>query len=98
MAGLEAGYDCFKFFPASAAGGTDLLKAFAGPFPSARFCPTGGITRHTLGSYLELPNVLCVGGSWLAPREAIAARDWPLIEALAARAVAAGLARVAASD
>ena len=86
MAGLGLGYHCFKFFPAAAAGGTALLKAFAGPFPQARFCPTGGITQGTLRSYLELPNVLCAGGSWLAPAEALAARDWRRLEALAALA------------
>ena len=86
MAGLALGYHCFKFFPAALSGGTALLKAFAGPFPQARFCPTGGITQDTLRSYLELPNVLCAGGSWLAPAEALAARDWRRIEALAALA------------
>ncbi|MGA7540164.1 MAG: bifunctional 4-hydroxy-2-oxoglutarate aldolase/2-dehydro-3-deoxy-phosphogluconate aldolase [Steroidobacteraceae bacterium] len=88
MAGLAYGYHCFKFFPAAAAGGTAMLKAFAGPFPRARFCPTGGITQESVRSYLELGNVLCVGGSWLSPAEAVAARDWKRIEALAARAAA----------
>jgi 2-dehydro-3-deoxyphosphogluconate aldolase/(4S)-4-hydroxy-2-oxoglutarate aldolase len=88
MLGLIHGYQCFKFFPAAPAGGTALLKALAGPFPQARFCPTGGITPETVGSYLALPNVLCAGGSWLAPPEALAARDWRRIEALAARAAA----------
>ena len=89
MSALAAGYRCCKFFPAAAAGGVAMLKALAGPFPEARFCPTGGITQQTLRSYLELPNVLCVGGSWLAPPEALAARDWGKIEALAAEAAAA---------
>ena len=88
MAGLTLGYRCFKFFPAAAAGGIAMLKAFAGPFPQARFCPTGGLTQDTVGSYLALPNVLCAGGSWLAPAEAVAARDWRRIEALAALAAA----------
>jgi 2-dehydro-3-deoxyphosphogluconate aldolase / (4S)-4-hydroxy-2-oxoglutarate aldolase len=88
MAGLAQGYHCFKFFPAGAAGGTAMLKAFAGPFPQARFCPTGGITQESVKSYLELGNVLCAGGSWLSPAEALAARDWKRIEALAARAAA----------
>ena len=88
MAGLAHGYHCFKFFPAGPAGGTALLKALAGPFPQARFCPTGGITQETVKSYLDLPNVLCAGGSWLSPADALAARDWPRIEALAARAAA----------
>jgi 2-dehydro-3-deoxyphosphogluconate aldolase/(4S)-4-hydroxy-2-oxoglutarate aldolase len=88
MSGLAAGYRCFKFFPAGAAGGIPMLKAFAGPFPDARFCPTGGITQDTVRSYLELPNVLCAGGSWLSPSDALAARDWARIEALASKAAA----------
>jgi 2-dehydro-3-deoxyphosphogluconate aldolase/(4S)-4-hydroxy-2-oxoglutarate aldolase len=94
MSGLAAGYRCFKFFPAGAAGGIPMLKSFAGPFPDARFCPTGGITQDTVRSYLELPNVLCAGGSWLSPGDALAARDWVRIEALAAKAAASrGAAR-----
>ena len=88
MNGLAAGYRCFKFFPAGAAGGIPMLKSFAGPFPEARFCPTGGITQDTVRSYLELPNVLCAGGSWLSPADALATRDWVKIEALAAKAAA----------
>ncbi|MDB6108035.1 MAG: eda [Gammaproteobacteria bacterium] len=88
MSGLAAGFKCFKFFPAGAAGGIAMLKSFAGPFPDARFCPTGGITQDTVRSYLELPNVLCAGGSWLSPADALAARDWRRIEALAAAAAA----------
>jgi 2-dehydro-3-deoxyphosphogluconate aldolase / (4S)-4-hydroxy-2-oxoglutarate aldolase len=88
MSGLEAGYRCFKFFPAGAAGGIPMLKSLAGPFPDAKFCPTGGITQETVGSYLELPNVLCAGGSWLSPADALAVRDWARIEALAAKAAA----------
>ncbi|MDE2261273.1 MAG: bifunctional 4-hydroxy-2-oxoglutarate aldolase/2-dehydro-3-deoxy-phosphogluconate aldolase [Gammaproteobacteria bacterium] len=88
MQGLAAGFHCFKFFPAGPAGGTAMLKAFAGPFPQARFCPTGGITQDTVRSYLDLPNVLCAGGSWLSPADALAARDWKRIEALASRAAA----------
>jgi 2-dehydro-3-deoxyphosphogluconate aldolase/(4S)-4-hydroxy-2-oxoglutarate aldolase len=88
MDGLAFGFRCFKFFPAAAAGGAGTLKAFQGPFPQARFCPTGGITEESVRSYLELPNVLCAGGSWLSPVEALAARDWPRIEALAAKAAA----------
>ena len=86
MSGLAAGYHCFKFFPAGAAGGIPMLKSFAGPFPDARFCPTGGISQDTVGSYLELPNVLCAGGSWLSPADALAVRDWTRIETLAAKA------------
>jgi 2-dehydro-3-deoxyphosphogluconate aldolase/(4S)-4-hydroxy-2-oxoglutarate aldolase len=88
MAGLAAGYRCFKFFPAGAAGGVAMLKSFAGPFPDARFCPTGGISQETVRTYLELPNVLCAGGSWLTPADALAARDWVRIEALASKAAA----------
>ncbi|HUA24772.1 MAG TPA: bifunctional 4-hydroxy-2-oxoglutarate aldolase/2-dehydro-3-deoxy-phosphogluconate aldolase [Steroidobacteraceae bacterium] len=88
MQGMAAGHHCFKFFPAGPAGGTAMLKAFAGPFPQARFCPTGGITQDSVRSYLDLPNVLCAGGSWLSPADALAARDWKRIEALASRAAA----------
>ena len=88
MVGLAAGYECFKFFPAGSSGGVATLKAFAGPFPQARFCPTGGITAETAVSFLALSNVLCVGGSWLMPADAVAARDWKRIEMLAAQAAA----------
>lgn len=66
MRGLDSGFDRFKFFPATAAGGLPALKALAGPFAAARFCPTGGITLDTAGEWLAEPSVLCVGGSWLA--------------------------------
>ena len=88
MAGLAAGYRCFKFFPAGAAGGIPLLNALGGPFPDARFCPTGGISQATVKSYLDLPNVLCAGGSWLTPAEAMKNKDWAQIEMLAAKAAA----------
>jgi 2-dehydro-3-deoxyphosphogluconate aldolase/(4S)-4-hydroxy-2-oxoglutarate aldolase len=88
MSGLASGYRCFKFFPAGAAGGVAMLKSLAGPFPEARFCPTGGISQDTVRSYLQLPNVLCAGGSWLTPPDALAARDWARIQALAAKAAA----------
>lgn len=88
MQGLAAGHHCFKFFPAGPAGGPAMLKALAGPFPQARFCPTGGITQDSVKSYLDLPNVLCAGGSWLSPTDALATRDWKRIEALASRAAA----------
>jgi 2-dehydro-3-deoxyphosphogluconate aldolase/(4S)-4-hydroxy-2-oxoglutarate aldolase len=65
-----------------------MLKSLAGPFPDARFCPTGGITQETVKSYLDLPNVLCAGGSWLTPTDALVARDWVRIEALASKAAA----------
>jgi len=83
MAGLAAGLSAFKFFPAAQAGGVEGLKALGGPFPHARFCPTGGVSPANAASYLALPNVLCVGGSWIAPREAIAAGDFGRIEQLA---------------
>lgn len=83
MAGLEQGHEHFKFFPAQAAGGTELLKAWSGPFPNARFIPTGGITLANAPSYLGLANVLAVGGSWMVPEDAIAAADWPRIASLA---------------
>jgi 2-dehydro-3-deoxyphosphogluconate aldolase/(4S)-4-hydroxy-2-oxoglutarate aldolase len=88
MTGLAAGYRYFKFFPANVAGGVAALKALYGPFSEARFCPTGGVTPSTAGSYLELPNVLCVGGSWITPLDLQAARDWGQIESLARAALA----------
>ena len=88
MAGLAAGYPCFKFFPAGAAGGIPMLNALGGPFPDVRFCPTGGISQATVKSYLDLPNVLCAGGSWLTPADAMKKKDWALIESLAAKAAA----------
>lgn len=91
MLGLARGFRRFKFFPAAYTGGTALLSAFAGPFPDARFCPTGGISLTNAPDYLRLANVLCVGGSWLTPTTLVAARDWPAIEALAREA--AGLPR-----
>ncbi|GHH29203.1 bifunctional 4-hydroxy-2-oxoglutarate aldolase/2-dehydro-3-deoxy-phosphogluconate aldolase [Streptomyces rubradiris] len=86
---LERGVRKMKFFPAQAAGGTAYLRSLAGPLPQARFCPTGGIGPATAPEYLSLPNVGCVGGSWMVPAEAVAARDWDRIEELAR--AAAGL-------
>jgi 2-dehydro-3-deoxyphosphogluconate aldolase/(4S)-4-hydroxy-2-oxoglutarate aldolase len=86
MAGLAAGLSSFKFFPAAQAGGIEGLKALGGPFPSVRFCPTGGVSAANAAAYLALPNVACVGGSWLAPREAIAAGEFAKIEQLAREA------------
>lgn len=86
LAVLEAGLSEMKFFPAEAAGGAPYLKSVAGPLPQARFCPTGGITPASAPSYLSLPNVGCVGGSWLTPADAIAASDWERISKLAAEA------------
>ncbi len=86
MAMAELGFRLLKFFPAEAAGGRDWLKSAAAPLAGLRFCPTGGITAETAPSYLELSNVACVGGSWVAPKSAVAAQDWPQIERLAAAA------------
>jgi 2-dehydro-3-deoxyphosphogluconate aldolase / (4S)-4-hydroxy-2-oxoglutarate aldolase len=88
MALLERGHSCLKFFPAEPAGGIAYLKALAGPLSEARFCPTGGIDASSAPGYLSLPNVLCVGGSWVAPGDAVAAGDWPRIAALARAAAA----------
>ncbi|HEX4179236.1 MAG TPA: bifunctional 4-hydroxy-2-oxoglutarate aldolase/2-dehydro-3-deoxy-phosphogluconate aldolase [Caulobacteraceae bacterium] len=86
MRGLDAGLEHFKFFPAEAAGGPALLKALHGPFPPARFCPTGGVTPANAKTYLDQPNVLCIGGGWLAPPKLIAAKGWDQITALAKEA------------
>ncbi|MGV9286127.1 bifunctional 4-hydroxy-2-oxoglutarate aldolase/2-dehydro-3-deoxy-phosphogluconate aldolase [Streptomyces sp. NPDC003719] len=86
---LERGVREMKFFPAEAAGGTAYLKALAAPLPQARFCPTGGIGPASAPEYLALPNVGCVGGSWMLPKDAVAGRDWVRVEALAR--AAAGL-------
>ncbi|WP_296818572.1 bifunctional 4-hydroxy-2-oxoglutarate aldolase/2-dehydro-3-deoxy-phosphogluconate aldolase [Brevundimonas sp.] len=88
MAGLQAGLSTFKFFPAVPAGGTAMLKAWAGPFADARFCPTGGIDVATAPEFLALPNVLCVGGGWVAPKPLIDAGDWAGITRLARSAAA----------
>ena len=77
------GYRFLKFFPASAAGGIPMLKALAGPFPDVMFCPTGGISAETAAQFLALPNVKVCGGSWLTPLDAVTAKDWPRITALA---------------
>ncbi|MFD9938763.1 bifunctional 4-hydroxy-2-oxoglutarate aldolase/2-dehydro-3-deoxy-phosphogluconate aldolase [Streptomyces massasporeus] len=86
---LERGVREMKFFPAQAAGGTAYLKSLSGPLPQARFCPTGGIGPASAPDYLALPNVGCVGGSWMLPQDALAARDWGRVEELAR--AAAGL-------
>ena len=84
LAVAEHGHTAMKFFPAEAAGGAPYLASLASPLPDLRFCPTGGITAASAGSYLRLPNVGCVGGSWLTPADAVAAGDWERIAALAA--------------
>ncbi|MGC2998165.1 bifunctional 4-hydroxy-2-oxoglutarate aldolase/2-dehydro-3-deoxy-phosphogluconate aldolase [Streptomyces sp. G35A] len=86
---LERGVREMKFFPAQAAGGTAYLGSLAGPLPQARFCPTGGIGPDSAPDYLALPNVGCVGGSWMLPADAVADRDWDRVERLAR--AAAGL-------
>lgn len=88
LAVLEAGFTEMKFFPAEASGGAAYLSSISSPLPAARFCPTGGITAATAASYLALPNVGCVGGSWLTPRGALAAGDWDRVSELAAQAAA----------
>jgi 2-dehydro-3-deoxyphosphogluconate aldolase / (4S)-4-hydroxy-2-oxoglutarate aldolase len=83
---LELGYTVQKFFPAEASGGAPALKSIGAPIPQVRFCPTGGISLKNARDYLTLPNVLCVGGSWVAPSGMVAAGDWAGITALAAEA------------
>lgn len=87
---MESGQEAFKFFPAEASGGIRFLEAVAGPLPGVHFCPTGGVTPHNAREYLLLPNVACVGGSWLTPREAVEREDWDRIESLAADAATLG--------
>ncbi|WP_369388861.1 bifunctional 4-hydroxy-2-oxoglutarate aldolase/2-dehydro-3-deoxy-phosphogluconate aldolase [Streptomyces sp. CG1] len=87
---LERGVREMKFFPAQAAGGTAYLRSLAGPLPQARFCPTGGIVPGNAPEYLSLPNVGCVGGSWMVPADAVAAGDWARIEELARGAARLG--------
>jgi 2-dehydro-3-deoxyphosphogluconate aldolase / (4S)-4-hydroxy-2-oxoglutarate aldolase len=89
MRGLEHGHARFKFFPATAAGGLGALKAFAGPFPQVRFCPTGGIDAASAPGFLALPNVVTVGGSWMVPADALAAGDFARIGELARACVRA---------
>ncbi len=86
LALLEDGYTDMKFFPAEAAGGAAYLRAIHSPVPAARFCPTGGITPTNAAEYLKLPNVGCVGGSWLTPADAVERRDWAHISDLARKA------------
>jgi 2-dehydro-3-deoxyphosphogluconate aldolase / (4S)-4-hydroxy-2-oxoglutarate aldolase len=83
MACMDDGLLAMKFFPALQAGGSAMLKAWAGPFPEVRFCPTGGITPALAPEFLALPNVACVGGSWLVPADAMAQGNWARIEQLA---------------
>ncbi|WP_324693008.1 bifunctional 4-hydroxy-2-oxoglutarate aldolase/2-dehydro-3-deoxy-phosphogluconate aldolase [Candidatus Thiothrix phosphatis] len=84
---MALGYDMLKFFPAEAAGGIKMLKSIHGPLPDVRFCPTGGISADTFGNYLALPNVLCVGGSWITPDDKLQANDWAGIRDIARQTV-----------
>jgi 2-dehydro-3-deoxyphosphogluconate aldolase / (4S)-4-hydroxy-2-oxoglutarate aldolase len=88
MALTEQGFRLLKFFPADTSGGLGWLKAVAAPLVGLRFCPTGGVNAETAPAYLALGNVACVGGSWVAPKEAVAAGDWSKVERLAAAASA----------
>jgi 2-dehydro-3-deoxyphosphogluconate aldolase / (4S)-4-hydroxy-2-oxoglutarate aldolase len=88
MRGLESGRRCFKFFPAATAGGIAALSSLYGPFAQARFCPTGGVGLSNAAEFLRLPNVICVGGSWLTPASLQRANDWSAIEALARQSAA----------
>ena len=88
IAGLAAGFTRFKLFPATLVGGVAAAKAFASPFPQARFCPTGGVSAENAAEYLAQPNVICVGGSWVAPPDAVRAGDWGRITELARAATA----------
>ena len=85
---LERGYDMLKFFPAEASGGASALKAIGAPLPQITFCPTGGVSPANARDYLSLPNVICAGGSWVAPKQMVAQGDWAGIEALAREAAA----------
>ncbi len=87
MAGMAQGYSHFKFFPAEASGGVKALKAFGGPLANIRFCPTGGITPSSYKDYLALKNVDCIGGSWIAPIDAMEAGDWDRITQLCKEAI-----------
>ncbi|WRC32794.1 bifunctional 4-hydroxy-2-oxoglutarate aldolase/2-dehydro-3-deoxy-phosphogluconate aldolase [Helicobacter pylori] len=85
---LELGYNALKFFPAEYCGGVKLLNAFNGPFKGVKFCPTGGISADNMRSYLNLENVLCVGGSWLTPKDLIQNKEWDKITEICKRALA----------
>ena len=88
IAARLAGFSELKLFPAQQAGGIGMLKALGGPFPDVTFCPTGGVSVENAPDFLALPNVACVGGSWLAPKAALVAGDWDRITALAKEASA----------
>ncbi|MCQ2831356.1 bifunctional 4-hydroxy-2-oxoglutarate aldolase/2-dehydro-3-deoxy-phosphogluconate aldolase [Helicobacter pylori] len=88
MQALELGYNALKFFPAEYCGGVKLLNAFNGPFKGVKFCPTGGISADNMRSYLNLENVLCVGGSWLTPKDLVQNKEWDKITEICKRALA----------
>ncbi|WQY86537.1 bifunctional 4-hydroxy-2-oxoglutarate aldolase/2-dehydro-3-deoxy-phosphogluconate aldolase [Helicobacter pylori] len=88
MQALEWGYNALKFFPAEYCGGVKLLNAFNGPFKEVKFCPTGGISADNMRSYLALENVVCVGGSWLTPKDLIQNKEWDKITEICKRALA----------
>ncbi|GAA7977711.1 bifunctional 4-hydroxy-2-oxoglutarate aldolase/2-dehydro-3-deoxy-phosphogluconate aldolase [Helicobacter pylori] len=88
MQALELGYSALKFFPAEYCGGVKLLNAFNGPFKGVKFCPTGGISADNMHSYLNLENVLCVGGSWLTPKNLIQNKEWDKITEICKRLLA----------
>ncbi|WP_341861754.1 bifunctional 4-hydroxy-2-oxoglutarate aldolase/2-dehydro-3-deoxy-phosphogluconate aldolase [Gymnodinialimonas sp. 57CJ19] len=85
---FEQGFDMLKFFPAEANGGAPALKAIGAPIPQVSFCPTGGVSMGNANDYLSLPNVVCAGGSWVAPKSAVEAGDWAEVERLAREAAA----------
>ncbi|WRB28393.1 bifunctional 4-hydroxy-2-oxoglutarate aldolase/2-dehydro-3-deoxy-phosphogluconate aldolase [Helicobacter pylori] len=88
MQALELGYSALKFFPAEYCGGVKLLNAFNGPFKGVKFCPTGGISADNMRSYLNLENVVCVGGSWLTPKDLVQNKEWDKITEICKRALA----------
>jgi len=83
---LDHGYDILKFFPAEQQGGVSMLKALSGPLPQVKFCPTGGVSLNNLADYLALPNIITVGGSWIAPKDAVKEGNWGKITQLAQEA------------
>jgi 2-dehydro-3-deoxyphosphogluconate aldolase/(4S)-4-hydroxy-2-oxoglutarate aldolase len=89
MEGYALGYRRFKLFPAEVCGGVAALKALGGPFTDVRFCPTGGVTAANAASYLALPNVMCVGGTWMIDSKSLSDGDWPSIQQRTAEALAA---------
>ncbi|MUU19301.1 bifunctional 4-hydroxy-2-oxoglutarate aldolase/2-dehydro-3-deoxy-phosphogluconate aldolase [Helicobacter pylori] len=88
MQALELGYNALKFFPAEYCGGVKLLNAFNGPFKGVKFCPTGGVSVDNMRSYLNLENVVCVGGSWLTPKDLVQNKEWDKITEICKRALA----------